>query len=383
MLPLSETNPGAHAHLLRAILNSTTDAIILKDAQGKVMMINQAGARLVGAAEATVIGRDLSAQFDRQTMERIAGTDRHVMETGLDHTYEMGGGAHEPSKVYLVTKTPWRDDGGAIVGVISVTKDITERKRAEDATRVHARELETLLTAASHDLREPLRAMSALTEILRDDYGPRLDDEGRDLLMRILRGTQRMEDLIDGVALYVRAHQLSAGQRTIDGGAAVAEALRRLEPAIARERASVTVNGPFPAIRAEKSWVAEVLYHLVGNALKFTVAGRPPVVEIAAWRPDGAAGRAPHAEPVLSLGATEGDREAGFVVRDRGCGVPADCREKIFALFRRAVGRDVPGIGVGLAIVREVAERHRGRAFMTEREGGGSEFIVTFGVDPA
>jgi PAS domain S-box-containing protein len=375
MLPLSETNTGAHAHLLRAILSSTTDAIILKDAHGKVMMINQAGARLVGASEAALIGRDLSAQFDRVTMERIFDTDRQVMETGLDLTYEMGGGAHEPSKVYLVTKTPWRDEGGATVGVVSVTKDITERKRAEDATRVHARELETLLTAASHDLREPLRAMSALTEILRDDYGPRLDDEGRDLLMRILRGTQRMEDLIDGVALFVRAHQLAVGPRTTDGGAAVAEALRRLEPAIARERASVTVNGPFPAIRAEKSWVVEVLYHLVGNALKFTVDGRPPIVEIAAFRVDGVA--AAHAPKTLTP-----EREAGFVVRDRGPGVPADCREKVFALFRRAVGRDVPGIGVGLAIVREVAERHRGRAFVSDRDGGGAEFTVTFGVDP-
>jgi PAS domain S-box-containing protein len=379
MLPLSETNTGAHAHLLRAILNSTTDAIILKDVHGKVMMINQAGARLVGADEATLIGRDLSAQFDRPTVERIFDTDRQVMETGLDHTYEMGGGAHEPSKVYLVTKTPWRDDRGAIVGVVSVTKDITQRKRAEDATRVHARELETLLTAASHDLREPLRAMSALTEILRDDYGPRLDDEGRDLLMRILRGTQRMEDLIDGVALFVRAHQLAAGPRTIDGGAAVAEALRRLEPAIARERASVTVNGPFPSIRAEKAWVVEVLYHLVGNALKFTVDGRPPVVEIAAWRP-GSGGAAARVSGEQTM--PEHEREAGFVVRDRGPGVPADCREKIFALFRRAVGRDVPGIGVGLAIVREVAERHRGRAFVSDRDGGGSEFTVTFGVDP-
>lgn len=369
MLPLSDTNAGASAHLLRAILNSTTDAILVKDSHGKVILINEAGARVVGATESALLGRDLSAWFDRAAMERITRTDRQVMETAAELVYEMGGGAHEPSKVYLVTKSPWRDERGVIVGVMSVTKDITERKRAEDATRVHARELETLLTAASHDLREPLRAMSALTEILRDDYGPRLDDEGRDLLMRILRGTQRMEDLIDGVALFVRAHQLSVGPRTIDGGAAVAEALRRLEPAIARERASVTVNGPFPAIRAEKAWVVEVLYHLVSNALKFTVQGRPPVIEIAAYRAE------------LTASDLDPVRETGFVVRDRGCGVPADCDEKIFSLFRRAVGRDVPGIGVGLAIVREVAERHRGRAFVSARDGGGSEFVVTFGVD--
>jgi signal transduction histidine kinase len=112
--------------------------------------------------------------------------------------------------------------------------------------------------------------------------------------------------------------------------------------------------------------VIEVLFHLIGNALKFTVDGAAPMVEIAAF------GTTPDPD------CREG--EAGFVVRDRGPGVPAESRERIFNLFRRAVGRQVPGTGVGLAIVREVAERHRGRAFVRPREGGGSEFIVTFGV---
>jgi signal transduction histidine kinase len=303
---------------------------------------------------------------------------------------------HEPSKTYLVTTTPWRFETGRLVGLVSVAKDITERKRAEEATRVHARKLETLLAVASHDLREPLRAMGALTEILRDDYGPRMDDEGRDLLERILRGTHRMEDLIDGVSLFMRAHRLAIASRTIDGGAAVAEALRRVEPEIARVRASVSVNGPFPSIRADKGWVVEVLFHLVANALKFTASGHPPVVEIAAWNPraagaalgsacdgnavNGANGPSPVRFGDVRFGVAGPMDEVGFVVRDRGPGVSVDCHEKIFSLFRRAVGRDVPGIGVGLAIVREVAERHRGRAFVQARDGGGSEFIVTFGA---
>ncbi len=118
-------------------------------------------------------------------------------------------------------------------------------------------------------------------------------------------------------------------------------------------------------MRAEKSWVVEVLFHLIANALKFTVDDAPPVVEIAPYEtsPDHPA-------------------EAGFIVRDRGPGVPLDSREKIFHLFRRAVGRQIPGMGVGLAIVREVAERHRGRAFVRARQGGGSEFVVTFGAPP-
>lgn len=365
MSPFPKSTPGAHEHVLRAILSSTTDAIILKDAQGKVLMINQAGARLFGLVESEILGTDLAQMFEpgAASARLVSETDRRVIETGAILTFEQSGRINDPSQVFLVTKTPWRDEHGRIIGLVSVAKDITERKRAEEAMRAQARELETLLGVASHDLREPLRAMSALAGILQDDYGPRLDDEGRDLLERILRGTQRMEELIDGVALFVRAHRLSQAARAIDGGGAVAEALRRLEPVIARERASVTVTGPFPAVRAEKTWVVEVLYHLIGNALKFTANGQPPIVEVAAFQP-----------------SSEQEPEVGFIVRDRGAGVAVDSREKIFNLFRRAVGRDVPGIGVGLAIVREVAERHRGRAFVQGREGGGSEFTVTFGV---
>lgn len=475
--------------VLRAIMESATDAIMLKDLDGRVLLANQACGIMLGCAPEDLIGRDLSWRFEPEAAAAVRRTDRLVIESGEVHTYESRGRTVDPGRVLLVTKTPWRDEAGRIVGLVTISRDITERKRAELAlresearwravcdgspfgvfindtagqclytnaryqeltslsyaetlgdgwsaalhpedrervfaswyasarngrpfqsvhrfarkngsvvwVRIHAtevhdghafqgyigsveditqrkmaeeamqarhRELEILLTVASHDLREPLRAMSVLAGIVRDDYGPKLDDEGRDLLDRIVKGTERMDELIEGVTLLVRAQRLTVATRPIDGATAVAEALRRLEPAIARQRASISVNGPFSLIRAEKSWVVEVLYHLISNALKFTVGDAPPVIEIAKYEP------------------TVDHPEAGFVVRDRGPGVPADSRERIFHLFRRAVNRDVPGTGVGLAIVREVAERHRGRAFVRPRPDGGSEFVVTFGATP-
>ena len=478
---------GTHERLFLALIEGATDTISLKDARGRVLLVNRAGAARLGHAPEEIIGTEVRFLFEPSVVEQIDRTDRLVLETGQTLTFEQA----IEGKVYLVTKSPWRDEAGRIAGILSIDKDITDWKRAEQALKasdarwramndsspvgifmadtagqwiysnhtcqrllglvldhtlglgwlraVHTddranaevdvraavstlepyqhkyrfvrgdgtivwvsvngapifdgdhylgfvgtmldvtdhkraqetmqartRELETLLTVASHDLREPLRAMSALTGILRDDYGSRLDDEGRDLLARIMAGTQRMDELIEGVAMLVRAQKLTIARRPTDGRAALAEALERLETSIARSCATITISGPFPIVRAEKAWVVEVLFHLIGNALKFTVDGVPPVVEIAAF------GFASDPECL--------DGEAGFVVRDRGPGVPADSREKIFNLFRRAVGRQVPGTGVGLAIVREVAERHRGRAFVRPREGGGSEFIVTFGV---
>jgi PAS domain S-box-containing protein len=476
--------------VLRALMESARDGIMLKDLEGRILLANEAAGRMFGVTAAELIGRDLTWRFQPGHAASVSETDRLVIETGEQHTYESKGRTNDPSRTFLVTKTPWRDEDGRLIGLVTISRDITERKRAENAlresearwravcdgspfgvfitdtaghclyinaryqqltsltakeamgdgwsaalhpedrervfaswyasakshrpfqsvhrylrkdgtivwVRIHAtevhdgdtfqgyigsveditqrrmaeeamqarhRELEILLTVASHDLREPLRTMSSLASIVRDEYAPKLDEEGRDLLERIVRGTERMDELIEGVTMLVRAQRLAVSNRMVDGGACVADALRRLEPAIARQRASVGVNGPFPIVRAEKSWVVEVLYHLIANALKFTVDDAPPVVEVLPYEtsPDHPA-------------------EAGFIVRDRGPGVPLDSREKIFHLFRRAVGRQIPGTGVGLAIVREVAERHRGRAFVRARQGGGSEFVVTFGATP-
>jgi signal transduction histidine kinase len=100
----------------------------------------------------------------------------------------------------------------------------------------------------------------------------------------------------------------------------------------------------------------------VSNALKHTRPGFAPEIEIASFEGDETQ---PH--------------EVGIVVRDRGPGVAPAHAERIFQLFQRAVGRDVEGTGAGLAIVRAVAQRHGGHAWMQPRADGGSEFIITFG----
>ncbi|MEE9143238.1 MAG: ATP-binding protein, partial [Candidatus Binatia bacterium] len=102
-------------------------------------------------------------------------------------------------------------------------------------------------------------------------------------------------------------------------------------------------------------------YNLVANALKFTRKGEVPELEIGPYQPNG-----------------EDPKVDGIVVRDRGPGLAPEHSERIFQLFQRGVGREIEGTGAGLAIVRQIAERHGGRAWTQPRQGGGSEFIITF-----
>jgi len=249
--------------------------------------------------------------------------------------------------------------------VLETNRDITERRQAEQMILKKNKDLETLLYVTSHDLKEPLRAIESFSILLQERYADRLDEKGQDFLRRIVRATQRLDQLLTDILELSRAQRMEPPVDEIDANQLVQEVLRRLESRIKSTCARITVRSPLPRLRVNKTWAVQGIYNLVANALKFVAPGTPPDIEIA-----------PHIEIDL-----DGEEVVGLVVRDRGPGVPSDQYDRIFELFRRAVGRDIEGTGAGLAIVRQVAERHGGRTWVSPRDGGGSEFFITFGIN--
>ncbi len=241
-------------------------------------------------------------------------------------------------------------------------REIAERGRARAEITAKNRDLETLLYVTSHDLREPLRAIENFSRIVNDRYSERLDDKGRDFLRRIISGAQRLNRLLDDILTLSRSQRIGAPSEEVDGESIVSEALKRLEGKINATGARIQVAKDFQGLRVDRTWATQAVFNLIANALKFTREGTAPDVEVAPYRPPG-----------------PGQNVVGIVVRDRGPGIAPEHAERIFQLFQRAVGRDIEGTGAGLAIVRQIAERHGGRAWVEPREGGGSEFIITFG----
>ena len=198
--------------------------------------------------------------------------------------------------------------------------------------------------------------------MVNDRYRDRLDEKGQDFLRRVIMGSQRLNRLLDDILVLSRSQRMGAPTEEVDGESIVLETIKRLEGKINATDAQIHVAKDFGGLRVDKVWATQAVYNLIANALKFTRDGEAPDIEIAPFRPEG---------PNAGV--------SGIVVRDRGPGIPPEHAERIFQLFQRAVGREVEGTGAGLAIVRQIAERHGGNAWVEQREGGGSEFVITFG----
>lgn len=250
----------------------------------------------------------------------------------------------------------------------NLISQIAERQQIEaaliesrDLTEASRRDLETLLHVISHDLKEPLRGIAGFSEMVRTHYADRLDSSGRDFLARINGEALRMRRLLDDVLTLARARREELATTEVEGMKIVESAIERLVSTIQKTEATVWVAEDLPRLRVEPTWAVQAVFNLLSNALKFTRGGRPPEVDVIGYQPRAG-------EPCA----------AGLVVKDRGPGVAPEHEERIFQLFQRGVGREVEGTGAGLAIVKAVAERHGGRAWVRSRDGGGTEFVITF-----
>ncbi|MCB0013005.1 MAG: hypothetical protein KDE34_13930, partial [Anaerolineales bacterium] len=156
----------------------------------------------------------------------------------------------------------------------------------------------------------------------------------------------------------VEVQQLDSVPTITDLNTIAAHVLERLEAQIEASRANIVVDTHLPKLYVDQLWASEALFNLVGNALKY---------------------HQPEQAPDILIQRYEDDSGLGIAVLDRGPGVAEEYRERIFELFKRTVNREVAGTGAGLAIVRQIANRHGGRAWVEDRPGGGASFCLTFG----
>jgi len=347
----------------RQLLELSYEPIFAWDLQHGIVEWNRGCEQLYGFTKAEALG-----QVSHRLLRTAFPSPFAEIHTALTSTGEWTGEIRQRTKngLEVLVESRWgllKSHDRSLV--LETNRDITERRRSESMLIRKNKDLETLLYVTSHDLKEPLRAIESFSLLIQERYADRLDDKGRDFLMRIVRATQRLDQLLTDILNLSRAQRMDPPVEDVEAELLVQEVLRRLESRIKDSRARIVLRSPLPRLRVNRTWAIQGIYNLVANALKFCRPGEPPEIEILSYREE----------------ERDGKRILGLIVRDRGLGVASDQRDRIFELFRRAVGREVEGTGAGLAIVRQVAERHGGRAWVEPREGGGSEFFITFGPE--
>jgi signal transduction histidine kinase len=223
-------------------------------------------------------------------------------------------------------------------------------------------ELERFAFVAAHDLREPLRSVVCFSQLLERQCGGRLDTDERKSLRHIIDGARRMYDLLGGLLAFSRV-PANVGRRQKTNTARVcALAIENQAAFIADSGATITVAGDMPEVEAVEPQLVQVFQNLIGNGIKFHHLDRPPHVEVAARRMDGA---------------------WLFSVADNGIGFDSG-KQDVFELFRQLHRHEgFGGSGVGLAICKRIVQGLGGRIWFETALGQGSTFFFTVPDRPA
>lgn len=230
------------------------------------------------------------------------------------------------------------------------TAELTKANQDLQAANV---ELEAFSYSVSHDLRPPLRAIDGFSRILVEDYGDKLDDEGKRIIGVVHDGTVKMSRLIDDILAFSHASRQQMTPVAVDMETSARSALDELRPVTAGRNLKIDIK-PLPQARGDAAMLQRVWTGLLDNSIKFT---------------------APKPEAVIEIGGKVEAGEAIYWVKDNGIGFDMQYAGKLFGVFQRLHGPDeYPGTGIGLAIVKQIVTRHGGRVWAEGRPGEGASF---------
>ncbi len=348
----------------------------------RIVQCNKTLARVTGVDRTELIGRSLFAILATESHEAVRAALEQAGELGdvrNIHLRLVRGEGHPLEASMHVTAVT--DERGFLFHRL-VLRDITERKRAQEALRAAhhdleqrvrdrtaelARsntELEQFAYVASHDLQEPLRKIQAFGERLHKRAGSQVDAESRDYLARMLNAAQRMQALIADLLQLSRVMTRGEPLAPTNLDAVVREVVSDLDARVQDSGGRVMVDA-LPVVVADATQMRQLFQNLIGNGLKFCRPDAAPVVEVRALS-------------ALAGGTDTTVASCRISVSDNGIGLDEKYRERIFAPFQRLHSRtEYAGTGMGLAISRRIAERHGGTISVTSQPGQGATFVVT------
>lgn len=260
------------------------------------------------------------------------------------------------------TIVPLLDENRRPFQYVSIRFDITQRKITEEKLNIYAdklessnRELQDFASIAAHDLQEPLRKILTFGDRLKTKCVDQLPNDAKDYLERMLSAASRMRILIEDLLSYSSVQSKPKEFTTVDLNQVLADVISDLEIRIEQTNAKFTIEA-LPIIQADASQMRQLFQNVIGNSLKFLKVG---------------------VHPEIVIKSAVIDKKAKISIEDNGIGFDEKYLDRIFTIFQRLHSRsEYEGTGVGLAVVRRIAERHGGSISAESRQNIGSTFHI-------
>ncbi|CAH1388039.1 PAS domain-containing sensor histidine kinase [Candidatus Nitrotoga sp. M5] len=368
---------------LAVIINSAMDGVIAVDEQQRIRLFNPAATEMFGLSMVEAIGQPLSRLLPERFHQAHEKAIVNFAHTSLK-ARRMGGmgensGIRANGQEFPIEASISQSVIAGKKLFIAIVRDITERKQTQDEIlrlnfdlerrvvertaelTAANRELDSFAYAVAHDLRAPLRAMSGFSHALQEDYGHQLQGEPLIYLEQISLASRKMSDLVDGLLLLSRSTRGGLQYELVDISAMSKRLLAELAQSDHGQHAMVEVEAGLQA-QCDARMLEVVMRNLLGNAWKYTS----------------------HVEnPTIRVYAENRDNAHFFCVADNGAGFDMAHANRLFKPFQRLHRQDeFPGIGIGLATVRRIVNRHAGSIEARGEPGKGATFCFTLSDMP-
>jgi len=345
-------------HDLERFFALTVDLICVVDVDGRFLRVSPSFTSTLGYDEAKLLDGSFLDFVHPDDMDDALAEVGRLLDDAQARRFQTRYRHRDGHWVWL----SWTARSDSTGRTYAIGRDVTDERRARDELARRAaeleltnEELEQFAYVASHDLQEPLRTLTSYAELVREEYGDRLDADGRDFLGFMTDAASRMRALILALLDYSRLGRHALKRGDVDLNQVTNAVLRDLEAAIKESGARIDI-GQLPKVSCDPILISVVLQNLVCNAIKFRRA--------AAVR--------------VSLTAERTGLGWRFGVQDNGIGIKEEHRERVFEVFKRLhPPHKYEGTGIGLAICRRIVQQHGGTIWCTANPGEGSTFHFT------
>lgn len=352
-------------------------AILMLDQEGIIRNWNKGAQKIKGYEEKEIVGRHFRVFYlpdDQAT---------HLPENLMARAAREGKAMHEGWRVRKDGTTFWgsivitalHDSDNNVIGFSKVTRDLTERKIAEDKIRQYTidlefqnKELEQFTYAAAHDMKEPLRKVQFYNNYVLENSGADLEGKSKDYLIRSITAADRMRQLIDDLLTYSKTSSHTQSFEKVNLQKVIVDVIQSHQHTI-EELGAVITYSSLPVVQGISFQLTQLFDNLISNSLKYHHPDRKPQIRIDAVKIHGGA--------VKDIPADAGKFYHKISVSDNGIGFESHHSAKIFGMFQRLHDRArYSGTGIGLAICKKIVQNHQGFIIADAEPGKGAIFEI-------